>query len=730
MSVTTRPDRAARTEHTDRTERPDPAPPTRPDRPPADPEGHRGFRPDIEGLRALAVLAVLAFHAAVPHLAGGFVGVDLFFVISGFLITGLLLDEHRRTGRISFGEFYARRARRILPAAAVVLVAVTIASWQLLPPLRRVDVVRDVLASAGYAVNWRFIQGQTDYLAANRDPSPLLHYWSLAVEEQFYIVWPLLLVAVLAVARWLRARAAIVAGIAAAGVIAGSFALSLHWTATSAPWAYLSSPSRAWQFAAGAAVAALLRVRANRTEPGTTAALLGWVGLGLVAWSVLRFDTATVYPGWAAAVPTLGAMLLLGTGAAVGRSARFGPSVLLARRPVRWVGRLSYSLYLWHWPVLVLAQVRYPDLRWPQLALLTLASAVPAWLTMKLVEDPVRRSQAVASRSLRGLSVGVSALVLPLALALVVGSGAVVGMDRQATAAAAARADKLANLAVTGDPFRGGGTSGTVTPAAGQARHDAPHYPGQCILSSTQTRSPDCVVDPDDASPAAVTAKRVVLLGDSHAGQWYPVAAQIAKRRGWNVEVLNKTGCPLPDIRVTTSTLGRDFTECDTWRANTLRRLASEPTPRLVILAALDRYVSDPEAILAGWTRSMRQLESLKAPLVYLADSPFPGHDVPACVSGSLERWAACAMPRKDVLRTDYFADAVRAGRFANTSVVDLNRWVCPPGPTCPAVRDGVLMYRDDSHLTDTAVSLLAPNAEHTLTQRHVIPDSDNRSTS
>jgi peptidoglycan/LPS O-acetylase OafA/YrhL len=722
MSVTTRPDRATRTE------RPDPAPPTRPAASAADPSGHRGFRPDIEGLRALAVLAVLAFHAAVPRLAGGFVGVDLFFVISGFLITGLLLDEHRRTGRISFGEFYARRARRILPAAAVVLVAVTIASWQLLSPLRRVDVVRDVLASAGYAVNWRFIQGQTDYLAANRDPSPLLHYWSLAVEEQFYIVWPLLLVAVLAVARWLRARVAVVAALAAAGVIAGSFALSLHWTATSAPWAYLSSPSRAWQFAAGAAVAALLRVPARRTEPGTPAALLGWVGVALVVWSVLTFDTSTGYPGWAAVVPTLGAMLLLGTGAAAGRSARFGPSVLLARRPLRWVGRLSYSLYLWHWPVIVLAQARYPDLRWPQLALLTLASAVPAWLTMKLVEDPVRRSRAVASRSFRGWSVGVTALVVPLALGLVVGSGALVGMDRQATAAAAARAEKLANLAATGDPFRGGTTAGTVTPAVGRARKDTPHYPANCILSNAATRSPSCVIDPADGAPAQVSRNRVVLIGDSHAGQWYPVAADIARKRGWDVEVLNKSGCPLPDLQVDNPALSRRFTECDTWRSDTLRRLADEPAPRLVLVSSLNGYVQDDIYLLNGWRKTLGALRATQAPIVYLADTPFPDTDVPVCVSGALDHWSKCAMPRARAVRPDPFASAAMSGAIKGVTTIDMNSWLGPPGAACPAVRDGVLMYRDDSHVTDTAMTLLGPSVDRQLTARHIVPPTDHRS--
>ncbi|WP_276329048.1 acyltransferase family protein, partial [Crossiella equi] len=233
-----------------------------------------GKRRDIEGLRAVAVLTVLGFHAGVPGFTGGYVGVDVFFVISGFLITGLLLGDIQRAGGFSLKEFYARRARRILPSAAVVLLAVAFGSWLLLPPLRARDVAVDVLAGALNVANWRFVVNQTDYLAAARDHSPVLHFWSLAVEEQFYLVWaPLLLGVAVLVRRSVPAIATVIGVLAAA-----SFVLSVQWTASAEPLAYMGSPARAWEFGVGALAAV--------AAPWFRApAVLGVLGAAAIAWS-------------------------------------------------------------------------------------------------------------------------------------------------------------------------------------------------------------------------------------------------------------------------------------------------------------------------------------------------------------------------------------------------------------------------------------------------------------
>ncbi|MFI6503098.1 acyltransferase family protein [Nonomuraea typhae] len=631
-----------------------------------------GYRPDVDGLRAVAVLFVLAFHASVPGLGGGFVGVDVFFVISGFLITGLIVrDLEART--FSLADFYARRARRILPAAATVLVLTAAASWLLLPSLRAGDVAADVFTAALYAVNWRFIAQQTDYLAAERDPSPLLHYWSLAVEEQFYLVWaPLLLLAF-----WLAGRRAIAAVVVLA--TAASFTLSITWDG---PAAYLASPARAWQFGAGALVALALPYLSR--VPRLLAALAGTAGAAALAFSLTLDESG--YPGLQALVPTLGAAAVI--------AFRSPVSALLSLGWMRAMGRLSFAWYLWHWPLVVFFG---EGSAWPVKLALVAGAAIPAWLTMKLVEEPVRFSKIVIELPRRGLAVGMTAMTVPVTVALLLGAGTAPG-DAVATAA----------VAPAEQPAR-------LDPAA--ARTDYPPSAG-CEVELTATTSPPCLFTPSGSGRAGAVPgnDRVVLLGDSHAGQWFTMAQRVAQRRGWTLEVLTKPGCPLPALKVVDPRLGREYHECDQWRENTLSRLEGESPPRLILLASLSAY-ADAKTTMTGWRPTLERLRRLGAPLVYLRDTPLPGIDVPACLSG--KDAAACAFPRSAGLREDPLAARKQPGMWT----LDVSGLLCPGGgATCPAALDGVVLYRDDSHLTNTLVQRLAPRMEQQLEELDLIP--------
>ncbi|MEV8633585.1 acyltransferase family protein [Streptosporangium sp. NPDC051023] len=680
-----------------------------------------GFRPDIEGLRAVAVLAVLAFHATVPGMAGGFVGVDVFFVISGFLITGLLLRDVSATGRFSLAEFYARRARRILPAAGVVLLATTAGAWLLLPPLRGGDVAGDVVTAALYIANWRFVAGQTDYLAAERDPSPLLHYWSLAVEEQFYLLWaPLLLVLVLLARRLGRSPfpAIAVAVVTLTGV---SFALSLWWTGVSAPLAYLSSPSRAWQFGVGA-LAALLMPYSARPDGGegrqdagdarggperrlrftfrVAGGALGLAGAAAIAWSIAGIGPATPYPGTAALVPTLGtaAVILF----------RSPVSAAFSWAPVRAIGRLSFSWYLWHWPVLVLTEAALGTQPWPVRLALILASALPAFLTLRLVERPLRLSEVVSALPRRGLALGTSAMAVPVAAALLLNGGVVQG----ATATRVTVAGTVAGTVDASGPAGAPGTALHPTPA--EARTDFPKSAG-CEIALTATTSPPCLF----GNPAS--KDRIVLIGDSHAGQWFAVAERIAVRRGWALEVLTKPGCPLPRLTVVDPRLGREYRECNAWRDYALKRLAGESPPRMILVASLNAYASDTAALTRAWDATLTPLSRLGASLVYLRDTPLPGKDVPACLSGRPVK--DCAFPRRDGLRPDPLAQQIVAGERPGVRLLDMVPLLCPDsGDTCPAALDGIVLYRDDAHITDTLAARLAPRIEQDLEDLDLIP--------
>ncbi|MFD6653723.1 acyltransferase family protein [Streptomyces parvus] len=687
------------------------------------PSPHRAaFRPDIEGLRAVAVLAVLAFHAQIPGAAGGFVGVDVFFVISGYLITGLLVREAITTGRIRLGDFFSRRARRLLPSAAVVLAAVAVAGAWLTVPLRRADLEHDVLAAALSVANWRFVSQRTDYLAAGHDQSPLLHFWSLAVEEQFYLVWaPLLAVIVLTAARAVRRGRTVraVVALVTAGAAVASFALSLHWTRDSVSLAYLGTPSRVWQFAVGALLA-LLPWHLLR-GPRPLRLVCGWAGAAAILWCVVAYDASTPYPGHAALVPTLGTAAVI-LAAIPGRGERdvqgaYGVGRLLAARAPRAVGRLSYTLYLWHWPVLVLAEARLGALGWPAKTAWTLAAALPALATMRWVEQPLRRSRTVSELPRRGLAVGISAVVLPVVLALVVGTttlrllGPATPVDIGSLPPGAAAGPSLLSRA-DGSVL----ADGPVVPGPAQARGDFPPD-GGCQVAPAVTSSPPCLFGAVDSPD------RVVLLGDSHAGQWFSPLLALASRRGWALQELVKQGCPLPELTVKSPQLGRVYRECDTWRDDALDRLRTGPRPRLIVIASLNRYTADPGLLTTAWEKTLKRLRATGAPIVYVEGTPVPGTDIPACVSGAPDETAACAFDRAEALPPDPLARRIAAGAVPGVRSVGVNAVLCPgDGPTCPAVRDRILLYRDDTHLTNVAAVVLAPRLERLLTESGALP--------
>lgn len=374
---------------------------------PTPPPRQAAFRPEIEGMRALAIGLVLVFHAGVPFLPGGFIGVDVFFVISGFLITGLLIREIESTGRISLTAFWGRRAKRLLPASILVVIFTAIGTYLVVPNTSWRSIGSDLVATAVYLVNWRFAAEAVDYNAEGAGVSPVLHFWSLAVEEQYYIVWPLLLALMAAVvlSRVSRAKARTVIGAALAVIVVPSFAWSLLYTAQNPEGAYFITTTRLWELGIGAAVA--VGSQQWSRLPGWIAAVLGWLGVAAVIAAGFTLSETMAWPGHLALIPVLGtaAMLVATTGRRPGGG---GVAGFLSFRPFVWVGGLSYSWYLWHWPLLVLAKAQFGELRLRHALLVTLVAGVFAWLSLHLVENPIRRAPALAKNHLLALSGGLN----------------------------------------------------------------------------------------------------------------------------------------------------------------------------------------------------------------------------------------------------------------------------------------------------------------------------------
>jgi peptidoglycan/LPS O-acetylase OafA/YrhL len=373
--------------------------------------GDRKYRPDVEGLRAVAVGAVILFHANLFGFTGGFIGVDVFYVISGFVITGVLLRKLEASGSLGFKDFYARRARRILPAAGLVLLVTILASYHWLGFIRGAEVADDARWCAVFLGNFHFLSIGTNYFASQLPPSPLQNYWSLAVEEQFYLVYPcaLALSLVLIPRLSVRHKVMIFTGV----VILSSLSWSIYQTSADPYGAYLSSLTRAWELAIGGFVAAgtqyWLRMRRD------VALGMTWLGIGGILIAATEFTGSTPYPGWAAILPVASAALIIIGGMSAGR---WGAEVLLGSFVFRWLGKLSYSLYLWSWPVLTIAvESTSKPLSVVQRLLTILASLVLSILTYALIENPIRHSKFVARSWRRGILVGALIVIAVLVVA-------------------------------------------------------------------------------------------------------------------------------------------------------------------------------------------------------------------------------------------------------------------------------------------------------------------------
>ena len=679
------------------------------------------FRPDLEGLRGVAILLVLLYHARVPGTDGGFVGVDVFFVLSGFLITGLLLREHERFGRIDLGAFYARRARRILPAALVVLAATMILSWFLLAPLDLPRVAGDAVASALFFGNIHFAAGATDYFGTDLTPSPVIHYWSLGVEEQFYLLWPALLILA---TRSHRPRVA--AGLLLAGLAILSYLAALVLTDAAPAWAFYSLPTRAWELALGG----LLAVGAGGLGrlPNRVAVPIGWLGLGAILAAVVLIVPGTPYPGLAALLPAFGSAAVILAGARRGSVAS-----LLAVPGLRFLGRISYSVYLVHWPIFVLPAASLAvgeDLPLEVRVALAALSVVVGWASFRWVEQPIHRGPRFAWRPSRTLAAAGVAIALTVAICGGVGFAASAGLDQggpdvadagspaPATASAPAATDATMgstspSALPTATPRGPQPLPADVRPSLRAAGTDAETLEADgCLLGQPQTYPPNC------AYANKKGTFTVALVGDSHAAHWFPAILAIAKDRGWRLVPFIKLSCRFLDMPLYSHWYQRMYTECDTWRKLVVTRLRALK-PDLVIEASLRDLVTtnatDSDQVHQGeaMARLLQQVPGTKAIIV---DTPISKYNVPSCLSSHRSDVRPCETPLSFALGPSPGIVETTAAAALGATLIDMTPLICPgPGDTCPVVIDGMIVYRDNQHMTATFAASLRATLEADL---------------
>ena len=600
----------------------------------------------IQGLRALAALLVTLFHA--KWVNGGFIGVDIFYVISGFLITGLLLREIERTGTINFKEFYARRFKRLLPTSFFVLLVTAVASWLLIPDTMRSSLGRDIIAASLYVSNYLFAWWQADYQNLDATPSPVIHYWSLAVEEQFYLIWPLLILFFFIAATKFKKK--ILLTLLVATVTALSFVFSIYQTETSPIWAFYSLPTRAWELGLGALLVLL--------PPIKTKKLVGLLGFIFIIVSAFIFGETTAFPGVNAVLPVLGTVMLIST---INSWPPFLNDVANSRM-FQWLGEISYPLYLWHWPLLVLPSTYFArPLAIYERILAIIATIILADLTHRFIEEPFRKHKTeptlVFKRS------GVITLV-----SVLIGTAIIFSSS---------------------DKIDVSGINGAVSLAQIKARPLV--YDDGCHANYAQTKSDECIYADTKSD------KTMVLYGDSHAAQWFPALMEIASRSGYRLISLTKSACPSVDT-VRLDQGGFKMSRCKQWRINTIKRI-QEINPDVLIMSSFQYFAQPPRFTdrEKWWNDGQRKLltevKNISPHLIYITDTPHPLRDIPACLANYSISKCNTTQRSEDL-------------SISGFNVINPNSWLC--SRVCPAVKDGVVAYRDASHISvDIAIALI-----------------------
>ncbi len=634
------------------------------DAPAPSPSPADAFRPDIDALRAVAIVLVVLYHARVPGLSGGFVGVDVFFAISGYLITRNLLGEHDRDHRIGLLAFWGRRLRRLAPAMAVTVAVTVLVSTLVLSPLRWTTIADQGRSAAWYVSNRYFADASDDYFAIDLTTAPLLHTWSLAVEQQFYLVWPLLVAAAFWVGRRLRRPAPVLAAVLAVVAIA-SFVRSTSLVADGSSWAFYGLSSRTWEFAV-AGLLAIATVRTRRWSPALAAAVAA-LGVVAIAIPATSYDETTTFPGWAALPPVAGTLAIVAAGAA--SQVTWG----LAVRPVRWVGSVSYSWYLWHWPAMVLT-VAWLGTDTVALRLgAGFAALGVAWASLRILEDPVRRSPRL-KRSLPAtfaMAAGFTALAL--------GASGVVDL----------RLDR----ALQGDFHR------SLADAADK------DYLAACDWDTDDEFTRTCTL----GDPAG--AQTVMLSGDSHAMSWAPGFDLAGQELGLRILVRAGNSCPAVPVPTLSEHTLEVNQSCVDYRDET-RRIISREQPDLVVAVSSDftrravgadgQRIVDREAQLATWHDAIETFRADLAgediALAGVLDNPRMAAEPLVCVEEADDP-ADCSAERQQALRRVRLHIANERDAFGADHVLETVPMVCDDR-TCHIERDGVWTFADATHLS------------------------------
>jgi peptidoglycan/LPS O-acetylase OafA/YrhL len=681
-------------------------------------------------------MAVFVYHMRPNLLTGGFIGVDVFFVLSGFLISAHLFQEFDRTGTLSLSKFWTRRAKRLLPASLTVLGVTAIGVWFWAPQALQERFFRDISAASLYAANWVFAFDSVDYLAAENSPSVVQHFWSLGVEEQLYIAWPLLLLAT-----WLIAKKAKIGfryfGVLLALITAGSLIYSSVLVFDNNPIAYFSTFSRAWEFGAGALLA--LWMRSAKPMPSVKFGLnhavswIGWLSLGAY---MLLFEATKGFPGLYAVIPVISTLMIIASNNPQGN---FSPARILNLKPIQFLGDASYSIYLWHWPILVFVGFNYERIPWPVLIVIVATTIALAALSLKFIENPFRYGSLKHKLRPKPIFIGVAtSMVLLVGSTQAAGNWVVGDLEQQRLAYFELEqelADSLAEpqLAQSEDQIllpiwdqiscRGPAFLvepecsemqwDTIIPAVG-AKEETAHNVEPlerigsekgCLAWGKDYSMIECVYGVKGGS-------KVALIGDSHAYSWLPAFSAIATQQNLELHLITRAGCPANTAAREAS--GDHVRGCFSWNQEVNSWLDENSDLTTIVISnyaglkfegAQDARLRQDKAI-EGYKQAWQPMLATGAEVVIIRDNPFIGQDNWNCVVANPDNMSKCDLPKEKIDAN--YDNSMAAAQELGLRVLDFSEYFCTQD-VCPMAVGGIRVYRDSNHMSGTFNLLLAP---------------------
>ncbi|KQO11399.1 hypothetical protein ASF06_01715 [Agreia sp. Leaf244] len=680
----------------------------------------------------------MLYHVHSGWLPGGFIGVDIFFVISGFLITQQMLREREKTGRIGLVRFYSKRMTRLIPAATAVLMVTAGSVYLFVPRIHWSQFGQDIVGAGAYVINWTLAARSVDYLAEDAAASPVQHFWSLAVEEQFYLLWPLLII----LAGYAASR---MKGSHFARIFLGIAIIATALSLTYAIWAnfdgdataYFSSLSRLWELAVGGAAA--ISVPFIRSRIGVLASeLVTALGVALVLFSLVTIDAEQGWPSPLTILPVMGTVLVLTLGN--DRSFRSPVTKVLGARPMVWIGGLSYSFYLWHWPLIVLAAYATSSAStW--VSVVAAAVSIPvAWLSLRLIENPVRYSEWARSKTRHGIYIGLGGAATSIIFGLLLVLAAPQNILLKPDGAVAEGAKILAPVVAETSPALLSEPPAWITPDPMNATSDVPAiYADDCQQVDADAEAISCTYGDTD-SP-----KVVALVGDSKAAQWLPALDAFAQTSGLRLVTFAKSRCAFTDSLPLVG--GKPYNACAAWNLNVLDDLR-ELKPVSVITsqvgtkaASSETSVTESEEMSQGMARQWQKVMDMGTQVIVIGDNPNPGSNVYECVAENPEMIDSCSFDKtaavaRSALPLQLEALASLGGRVISASgdetsgadtriaLLDLTDAVCPTsgsGTKCQPVIGNVLVYRQGSHLTKTYVQSMENRLDPLLDRAGVL---------